>query len=123
MSEENRETEHFCARDNDNIIFYSTLWKSWALKIIPPEKGKECVFVTISFCPYCGEHLSHQIETFGMVIGEEEEFICAVCKEVLDEQLERDLTLEVAYIAGYGDLVHNKCLPKYFEDLEKKKHV
>jgi len=50
------EEEHSCERDNDNIIFYSGLWKSWSLKIITEEPFPS-VFILIKHCPYCGEDL------------------------------------------------------------------
>ena len=56
---------HECERDNNNVIFYSPLWKSWALKIFPPNYDKmpeeykqmpelQPIMITIKHCPYCG---------------------------------------------------------------------
>lgn len=50
------EEEHSCKRDNENVIFYSGLWKSWALKVITDENFPS-VFILIKHCPYCGEDL------------------------------------------------------------------
>lgn len=51
------EPKHECDRDNDNIIFYSALWKSWALKVIT-DMEFPTIFITIKYCPYCGEDLN-----------------------------------------------------------------
>ena len=58
---------HECdERKNENIIFYSPLWKSWALKIIPAnyqiakDHGVNLPVVIIAelkFCLYCGVKL------------------------------------------------------------------
>ena len=74
---------HQCQRDNSNIVFYSRLWKSWALKIFPgnydkmPEEYKtlehfQPVMITIKFCPYCGKT--------GEEMEKQQELKCDVCQ-------------------------------------------
>ena len=55
--------KHKCPRDNDNVVFYSNLWRSWALKIIPANYDAALIAgvnlpvltITIKYCPYCGD--------------------------------------------------------------------
>lgn len=56
-----REQTHLCLKrpeSNKNVIFYSPLWESWALKIFHSTNFMDPIFVLIIFCPYCGTELS-----------------------------------------------------------------
>ena len=68
--------EHKCLNNSGNIIFYSKLWKSLALKIYPanydqiPDDMKllpvfKIVMITIEYCPYCGKHKEDMEEFTG----------------------------------------------------------
>jgi hypothetical protein len=58
----NQSNEHRCARANDNVIFYSVLFRGWTLKIYPANylEAKQAgidlgtIMIEINYCPYCG---------------------------------------------------------------------
>ncbi len=55
-----KEETHECPKaQNNNIIFYSRLWKAWSLKIFysVPEANADPIFIIIVYCPYCGVKL------------------------------------------------------------------
>ena len=45
---------------NENVVFYSKLWKRWAFKIVPAymkETAQQPIIIIINNCPYCGVKL------------------------------------------------------------------
>lgn len=63
--------KHECPDNPGNIVFYSKLWKSLALKIFPANYKEalkhglilDVMMITIKNCPYCGKN-KEEMEEF-----------------------------------------------------------